>query len=364
LTLALGLVLLAAPAHARKKKHVSLPTWDWSLSLSEGAVYNDNVLGFSGRDRDAYSLSPSTFPTPLNSVDDMQNEFQIRPGIRWRAPLKLMVSGEYRFKTVNRAENSFSDYQTHWLGLSVRPRVAAYKWSASFRTFVIPSYYLRVYKDRDWGTWEPARFRNWDYEGAFRYRFYQPLWLEAKAAYGTYYYGRKFTEYDSDYREFSLGAAYESPWFVTLNAGFTRRLSTNVGKDQAGPVYNAPEDPSLIGDSEYGDADFRENEVNASVSSVVPWIKLRRVEAGLSYKFRRRAYISSRPLLLDPIHRGRLDKRWEISPTLNVNIIRSLDAAVYFTYEQRRVDSPDPRVPLVKDFTRHEYGLALTYMLK
>lgn len=361
--LALGLMLLAAPAHARKK-HVSLPTWEWGLVLSEGMVYDDNVLGFSGQDRAAYVNSPSTFPTPLASVDDLENALQVRPEIRWRAPLKLMVSGEYRFKAVNRTQNRFTDYQTHWFGLTVRPRVAAYPWSATVRAFVIPSFYLRVYRDRDWGTWETARFRNWDYEASFKYRFWQPLWMEAKVAYGTYYYGHKFTEYDSQYREFTLGSSYQSPWFVTLSAAYTRRLSDNIGKDQPGPVFNAPIDPSLVGDSEYGDADFKENEFNGAASSIIPWIKIRRVEVGVHYKYRRRAYMSARPPELDPIHRGRLDKRWELGPTLDVNLIRSLDANLYCAYEQRRVDSPHPTVPLVKDFTRHEYGFALTYRIK
>ena len=363
LSLLVAVTLIAAPAHARRV-HVMFPTWDWGLSVSEGAVYDDNVLDLSSQDRHSYSDSPSLFPTPLKSLDDTQNELQIRPEVRWRAPLKLMVTGEYRFKAVNRAQNGFTDYQTHWLGLTVRPRTVGYSWSASVRAFIIPSYYLRVYRDRDWGTWDAARFRNRDFEGTFKYRFWEPLWLVGKFAYGTYYYGPRFTEYDSDYREFTLGTSYESPWFVKVSANYTRRLSYNGGKNQPGAIYDAPLDTSLIGNSEYGDADFKENEFHGTVSSILPWVKIRRVEVGLDYKFRRRAYTSNRDLSLDPIHRGRLDKRWELSPTLDVNIIPSLDANAYFTYEQRRVDSPHPTVPLIKDFTRHEFGLGLTYTVK
>jgi hypothetical protein len=363
LWLALSLALLVAPAEARRRHRV-LPTWDWGLVVSEGAVYDDNVLGFSGEDRAAYLNNSDAFRTPLNSVDDIENQFEIKPDLRWRAPLKLMVDADYRFKAVNRSKNSFSDYQTHTLGLSIRPRVVGYPWAVRFRAFVIPSYYLRVYKDRDWGTWDAARFRNRDFEGEFRYRFYQPLWLEAKFAYGTYYYNPRFTEYDSDYREFTLGTSYETPWYVTVNADVTRRFSYNIGKNQAGAVINTPVDPVLIDDTEYGDGGFNESEFSGSVSSVIPWITVRRVEAGINYRYRRRVYTSEFPVSLDPIHRGRLDKRWLVGATLGVNLMKSLDADLFIDYEQRRADSPHPTVPLVKDFTRHEFGMSLSYTVK
>jgi hypothetical protein len=352
---------LAGPALARKR--AGLPAWEWHAAVSLGSGYNDNVLGFSEKDRVAFLNREPAFRTPIETLDDAQSSLQIRPEVRWRAPMKLMVTGEYRFKYTSRAKNPFTNYQSHTLGLNVRPRVAGYNWSAGFRAFVLPSFYMRVFRDRDFVSYESARFRNWDYEASFKYRFYEPLWLEARAGYGTYYYNRRFTEWDSQYRELSGQASYALPWDVTVSGGYTRRLSANIGKNQTG-VMNDIISPDESGDSEYGDADFHEDEVNGMVSALIPWIKFVRTDASFGYRYRRRAYLSNQPILADPFHRGRLDKRGEFTAGLEVQLTRMLSAQGFFSYEQRRTDSPEPIVSAYKDFIRREMGLTLTYAIR
>jgi hypothetical protein len=356
-------VLIAClPAHARKKR--ALPVWEWGLSASLGMTYDNNVLGFSERDRNSFLRDPGAFPTPLESVDDLETWLSVRPTLQWRAPLTLMVSGDYRFKAVHRVRNDFSDYQTHVFDLSVRPRTTGYPWSARFRVLAVPSYYLRVYRDRDYDQRFAARYANWDYAATFRYRLTAPLWLEAGAAYGTYYYDRKFTEYDSEYRDFTLGGSYESPWKIRASAGYTRRLSSNVGKNQAGALGTVPDEVGAVEDAEYGDSDYHEDDASASVSAALPWITFAPTEASLGYRHRRRVYVTDRSLAEDPFHRGRLDNRGQWQVSLTVSPSRAWDVEAFFAYESRQADSDETSVPLAKNFVRRELGMLFTYRIR
>ncbi len=359
-TLAL-LALLPGAAEARRK---ALPKIEWGLDLAAGAIYNSNIIGLSAGDRSAFLSDPNAFPTPLESVDDMENELQIHPDVRWRAPLNLMLGADYRLKFVHRLRNEFTDYQTHSLTLSARPRMAGYRWSARMRIFAMPSYYLRAYRDRDYGTWEAARFANWDYSLSGRLRWWQSLWSEAGAGAGTYYYNKKFTEYDSEYRYGTVASGYDFGTGWSVSGTYARRLSDNIGKNQPGVFNTPPEDPSQLGDSEYGDSDFNEDDVTAQVLSRLGWVIPLPTEVSLTYRWRRRVYTTNRSFELDPFHRGRLDNRHQITVAADVAIVSRLTAAPYFTYDERRTDSPNQRVVQVKSFVRREFGLTLTCTIK
>ncbi len=360
----LSVGILAAPASARKKKRRSLPTWEWKLDVSAAAIYNDNLLRLSERDLNSFQRDSEAFPVPLESSDDFENEISLQPQIYWRAPMTLMISGDYRLKATTRARNGFTDYQTHTFGATVRPRVAGYRWAARFRVFTIPSFYLRVYRDRDYSQYHTARFSNWDYQGSFRYRLTEPLWLEAQTAWGSYYYNRKFTEYDSEYRDYTIGASYALPWNMDIRGAYTRRLSENIGKDQPVPPTIIPGEDLLVEDTEYGDGDFNEDEWSASLGAVIPWIEFRRTKGTLSYRLRRRVYTTDRSQEQDPFHRGRLDKRSEVTTSLKMSVSRAFDVEAYFTYEERGTDSQYASVPQVKNFIRREFGLVLSYSIQ
>jgi hypothetical protein len=359
--LALALVLVPFAAEAKRKHR---PDFEWGLDVSGAAIYYSNLIGISAHDRNTFLSDPVLFPTPLESVDDLENEFQIHPDVRWRAPLNLMLGADYRFKYVHRLRNSFTDYQTHSLSLSARPRLAGYRWSTRLRIFGIPSYYLRVYKDRDYDEWHAARFANYDYSLSGRYRWWRSLWSEAGLGYGTYYYNRKFTEYDSEYRYFSLGSGYEFAPDVSLSAGYTRRLSDNVGQSQPGISTIPPDNPDQTSDTEYGDADFNEDDWSAQVVyRPSRWTSFP-VETSVSYRLRRRIYTTERSLDQDPFHRGRLDQRGTFTLGMNVRAVPRLAIEPYFTYDERRADSKAPAVPLVKNFVRREFGMTLTYTIR
>lgn len=351
------LVMIAAPANARKR---SYPTTEWGLRVSIGALYNDNLLRFSDADIDRFETYDDRFATPMETIDDFESEYSVRPSIRWRAPLNLMVDGYYNFKAVLRSSNTFTDYQTHTLSASVRPRVRGYNWTVQYRAFRIPSYYLRVYRDRDYNEQHAARFMNWDHAVQFDYRVRSDFWLTLGAGYGTYYYNEKFTEYDSEYSEGTIGTRCYLPAEIGLSASYTRRISDNVGKDQPfTPQFN-PESSPIEEDSEYGDADFNEDEFRIRAKRHLDFIKISNVDASLSYRLRRRVYTTDRSLTDDPFHRGRLDNRYEISPAIDIALNKRFNVGLYYLHEERETESDNEAVISAKDFVRREYGMTLT----
>ncbi|MBI5059173.1 hypothetical protein HZB60_05240 [candidate division KSB1 bacterium] len=353
------LAILCAPALAATRRKAA-PRLTWDLSASLATIYNDNLIGLSERDRNQFVRDPLLFPTPLETVDDLENEVQLRPTVRWRAPQKLMLTADYRLRYVKRWRNDFADYWTHTFGLSLRPRVADSRWNLRFRVAAIPSFYLRDYKDRDYNAYHSTRYSNWDYETAFRYHVVAPFWLEASAGYGSYYYNRKFTEYDSEFREVAGALGYDTGrWRV--NGSYTRRHSENIGKDQREPFIV---DPDRFSDTEYGDSDYNEDEFGVGLHGPISFVKWRPTKLTLIYKLRRRVYTTDRSLESDPFHRGRLDKRGQFTTSLSCEVNRKTEVQLFMTYDARGVDSPVPQVPLAKDFVRHEFGVQVERTLR
>lgn len=360
---ALALVLAFCSIHAEAKQRTRLPALDWSLRVGVTGIYNDNVIRLSGPDQNAFRRYDPVFRTPLETVDDAETEFSIAPSIVWRAPSDLMVNATYRFKGVQRAKNDFTNYQTHSLSATLRPRVKGYRWQIRAGMFTIPSFYLRIYRDRDLGVYDAAKFENWEYTADVAVRPLESLWLSVLGGTGTFYYNPRFTEYDSDFSELGAEARYATPWEPSLSFRYMRRVSNNVGKDQAASGNPVIQDGAVTEDSEYGDGDANEDDFRMTLRSPVRVAGKNVLDASLSWRLRRRVYTTERPIEMDPFHRGRLDSRWELTPSLTWAPLQAFDLNLYFTYEQRRTESDIAAVANVKDFDRREFGIGLSYKI-
>lgn len=353
-------VVCTSISDARTRRE--LPALEWGLKLGVTGIYNDNLLRLSETDLNAFHRFDPRFRTPVETTDDGETEISLTPSVLWRAPAVTMVNIQYRFKAVQRAKNDHTNYQTHSMSASVRPRVKGYRWVVRAGVFTIPSFYLRVYRDRDFGTYDDARFTNWEYNGELSYRVSEPLWLSLQGGTGTYYYNARFTEYDSDYDEFGAEVEYATPWDPRISMRYTRRISDNIGSTQ-GSSLEIISDPGAIEDSEYGDGDFDEDDFRIALRTPVKIVKSEVVDASVAARVRRRVYTTDRSIESDPFHRGRLDNRWEVTPSLSWSPHAALDIALYYTYEERASESDVEAVALVKDFVRREIGLGFTYRI-
>ena len=85
------IAVLCAPAVAAKQRKAA-PRLSWGLSAALTTNYNDNLIGLSERDRNSFVDSPARIPTPLESVEDLEHEAQLRTVVKWSAPRRLLVS--------------------------------------------------------------------------------------------------------------------------------------------------------------------------------------------------------------------------------------------------------------------------------
>lgn len=359
--LALILCGVVSGGHARVRGRLPLGM-DGSLLVQLGGSYVDNVVRLSEADIDRFQHNVSPFQTPLETYDDWKSELVLRPRLKLRLPQRHSLVAIYSFKAAEYWRNDFLDYQTHTLNLYLRPVSSRNRWLLNLRVFSIPSYYLRSHYDRDTGAFHAARFQNWQYRVAPRFRFWRPLWIELRGEFETTYYNAKFTEYDSEMNNLGMGAEYRGWRPVTFALHYYRNRSINVGHRQTGGLGLGLLDLPGI-EAEYGDASFDEDEFVARVSARVATLAHIAIRGALSCRFRRRVYTTGNSLEEDPFHRGRLDTRVKVSPSLTAVLTTKASLTVGYSHEVRQTVSDIPRVEQIKGFRVRQIHLTLQYKL-
>ncbi len=357
LTVLLGSFALPTQATARKS-FLS----DVSLSLQFGGRYVDNAIRLSEADIDRFQNSPQPFETPLKAYDDWKNELVLKPTLRLRLPQRHRLIAVYSFKMAEFANNPFLNYQTHTLNLYFRPMSLKRWWLVNFRAFTIPSYYLRNHYDRDTGAFHAARFQNWQYRIAPRFRFWKPLWIKFQAEFETLYYNTKFTEYDGEMISVGLGGDYNGLKPFNFSLMYLRNHSDNIGHSSTdGANWNSL-DP-LGSDTEYGDATFDEDEFFIRGTGHLTHLFSIPIRGNINAQLRRRIYTTDNSLENDPFHRGRLDVRWKITPSITAAVTPTVNITLGAGYEERTTTSDVARVEEIKDFRVREAYIAFEYEL-
>lgn len=348
---------LAASGYAKQKRSFSP---DWSLSVQLGGRYVNNVIRLSEADIDRFQHNAQPFETPIETYDDWKNELILRPKLRLRLPKRHRLISVYSFKAAQYASNNFLDYQTHTLNLYLRPISSRHRWLINLRAFTIPSYYLRNHYDRDTGVYHAARFQSWQYRAAPRFRFWKPLWIELRYGFETTYYNSKFTEYDGEMNSVGIGTEYRGLRPLTFTFRYQRNASDNIGHEQADEYASSPSE-FLEKDAEYGDASFDEDEFYAKVSGRITSFASVPITGSLSGRLRRRVYTTDNSLDVDPFHRGRLDTRWKISPSVTATFNKKIALIISFSHEERKTLSDIARVEEIKNFRVREMSLMFEY---
>ncbi|MFH1011234.1 MAG: hypothetical protein V1784_08370 [bacterium] len=360
--LAALLLCASLPGNAREKTAYPFSA-EWSLTVQLQGAYLDNILRLSEADVERFQHGPQPFETPLKTYDDWKNELTLQPRFALRLPSRQRLNAIYSFKLAQHARNGFLDYQTHTLNLYLRPSSVRYPWVLNFRVFTIPSYYLRSHYDRDMREFHAARFQNWQYRFAPRFRFWKPLWIELRAEFETLYYSSKFTEYDCETSTWGIGGDYNGLRPFTFTGYYLRNRCDNIGYRQIGSVQAGLLDMPGV-DTEYGDATYEEDEVQAEVTGQIGEVRGIPLSASLGGQVRRRVYTTGNSLEVDPFHRGRLDVRWKIAPSVAASISDHATIEIGYAHEERETISDVSRVEDVKNFRINQAFVAIEYRFK
>lgn len=337
----------SAPRSARRAHAIPLHV---DLSFSSG--YDDNIFLFSAFEINRIKDGTVPYNIPYSTWDDWLSSLGITMALTWEHAngweTRLEGSASATFYAVNHIKN----YQRY--AASVRQTFGE-RWWIQTSFSVIPSYYLREFLDRDLQLRTGCDYENRTFESRLRYRTPWQSFLYPFYQFKTYYYNRYFTEFDAESN--TIGIAVDQlitrRWKVSGSYRFTR--SDNVGG--GGPTAAPTED------TEYGDADFDEDEFRLSGAYALLRLLGRSWDFSVAGRLRIRNYTTDNSAQTDPFHAGRKDTRWEVEPRVSVDVLRNLTAWASVQYEQRHTDSSVDIVPQFKDFVRRTYFVGLEYQL-
>jgi len=326
-----------------------------TLKVVFSTSYDDNILKYSDRDLDRFETNTETFPSEIITTDDWLNVFGLRVYRDFDLSRHLKFRPYYAGKISLYAVNQIKNYQSHNFIGRLAYRNRAY---FSLKYFYLPSYYLRIYKDKDWNVYRGAQFDL--FRPAVSLRVRSP-WAEFEAEGGREltYYSEYFTEYDAEAFFGNVSASRTIFADLSLTVGYGFKVSDNIGFDQVGAV--SPTDPTV--DTEYGDASYEEDQYSLEIAYLLPLPTDWKWRIGLNVQHSERFYQSSLTSLQDPFHVGREDRRTSFEPSLTVSPASSLDLELRYSYDRRRTDSPIPTVSPIKNFDQHSIEFSVIYQI-
>ncbi|HCW77335.1 MAG TPA: hypothetical protein DHU63_12480 [Candidatus Marinimicrobia bacterium] len=207
---------------------------------------------------------------------------------------------------------------------------------------VVPSYYLRHYRDADdqsGNTRYACTYSTDKIWAAFEHRIGKKFTAEYRGQTRVQYYNPHFTEYDMRIREgaVQLGYAPSKRWNFNLTG-----------------LYGWAQD---INDLDPQNRSYRNLELTPGLAYSWPKGFLHRMS--LEMAFRQRDYLSEEEN--DPLHNGRGQSETELNVTLYPRTTGSFDWFVYGGYRHREVESDFQHTIDLKSFTRWELGLRVTF---
>ncbi len=331
------------------------PRIPFTVKVSFTTAYDDNVLKYSGYDLHRFENNTEPFPSEITTSDDWVNVLGLRVYRDFDLGRRFKLRGYYSGKITLFAVNQIKNYQSHYFSARLSYRSRGY---LTLKYSYLPSYYLRIYKDKDWNVYRGAQFDL--FRPAISLRVRSP-WAEFEAEWGREltYYSEYFTEYDAEAFYWSLSAARTILEDLSFTVGYGLKVSDNIGFNQVGAV--SPTDPTV--DTEYGDASYEEDQYSIEIAYLLPLPTEWNWRIGLNVNHAERFYQSSLTPLQDPFHVGREDRRTSFEPSLTVSPGSSLDLELRYTYDRRRTDSPTPTISKIKNFDQHSIEFSVIYQI-
>ncbi len=320
--------------------------------------YNSNVLRYSSYDENRFDDGVEPHPSPVASLSQWRQQLAFRGSYSKKLFLNrtTIFSGSYRVNMFPQA--SVLNYQSLYFQVeqSILPRLGvkvAYNYLNDFM--------LRNFVDRDTKLWESARFDQNEYSFKFPITVTPQLEIEPYAQWRVLYYNKYFTEFDMSGRSWGAGATYKFDKFAEVTSAYEYGIMDNNGAEREFDI--APIDPISL-DSEYGDGSYKEDEFRLGASVNPEMGVMGKVKVGVDYCYRHRVYTSSYSLIDDPFHAGRKHNYNRYGFEIGGDPMQSTTLTFRLETEQRSSTSPEPKVPLYKDYKATKVGVTLSYRLK
>ncbi len=319
--------------------------------------YDNNVLKYSSFDKNNFNNGTELHPTPISKLEQWRQQFGLRGTFTRKFFLDKATtfSGYYRWNSFPQA--SIINYQS---GNFQIEQVIIKQVNLKIAYNYLQGYPLRNYTDRDTKIWETARFDQNEYSFKVPVTVVDGLEIEPYAQWRILYYNPYFTEYDASGRTYGSTATYKWEKLADGAIGFEHSEMNNFGSAQITGV-----DPlhPVSGDDEYGNSSYKEDEYKIALGIHPDLGELGRIKVGVDYLYRYRVYTTDGDLVDDPFHSGRSHNFRRYGFEVGGDPVQNTSVSFRVETEQRTTYSPNPVVPMYKDYKATRIGMTMSYRI-
>ena len=308
-------------------------------SVSLGVQYTDNVFSLSDYDFDRFDANHANLDF-VETTDDL-NAF---------SRIDLKYPTRYRWwrlepsVSVNISQNA-SNPDKYRRDVLARIRVERHHWNATLIYGYYPHIYVRDYVDNDGtGNLENYSYERNLYRADTNLRVTRATTIRLHGRYENYFHNEYWTEFDGDAATLGMGIRHSFPLFIVNGMYYFRTFETRL---EEGSPFN---DSSYESDRYYFDLALKYMPLNESTPGGPTW----RPKLSLSYEER---YYQG----LDSWYGGRVDKMYNTTGTIDLNLSPKWNLSLDYSHIFRNVDSPNESVLRLKEYAENRFGTTVKY---
>lgn len=323
------------PAAAKPKAEPKPTGWAVRGTASFSFIYNDNILGASTDDIDAFEGGSYPFKFAHESTDDMV----LAPGLDLEARRDIFDLGQTRVRV--RAKHwiyANNPIKTNTdLDFFLRQNIGK-RQSLELYLHASPFQYIRHLSDRS-PLVDPDTALQW-YSFRFQRNIWNLTWRQAVsrklAATLVFernfrYYNREFMENDIEAWELRGSLAWNVSRVLSLSGDYSFEDGNGRGLDEVGEAFAT---------SDNSDPSYERDLYRLGVDLVLPQLERYVDEIGLTFLFMDYYYTAKRSLVDDPYHVGRRDLNYKYTVELQRKLTRDVTLRVAARRSSRTVESP------------------------
>lgn len=348
----------AAQARAPKAAGAARPSaWEVRGTASCAFIYNDNILGASTDDIDAFESGSYPFKFAHQSTDDLV----IAPGLDVEARRDLFALGQTRVRVrakhwmyANNPIKTNTDFDFFLRQYFGKSR------SLELYLHASPFQYIRHLSDRS-PLQDPEAPLEW-YEFRFQRNIWNLAWrqtlsrrLSATLVFerNFRYYNRAFMENDIAAWELRGSLAWTVSKVVSLSGDYSYEDGNGRGLDEVGETLATSDD---------SDPSYERDLYRLGVDLALPQLARYVDEIGLTFLFMDYYYTADKLLVEDPYHVGRRDLNYKYTVELQRKLSRDVTLRLAARRSSRTVESPwEGDLATDKAFVQWQTWVDLTY---
>lgn len=320
---------------AKAAKAAKPSAWEVRGTASCAFIYNDNILGASTDDIDAFESGSYPFKFAHDSTDDMV----IAPGLDVEARRDLFALGQTRVRgrvkhwlyanNPIKTNTDFDFFLRQYIGK--RQSLELYLHASPFQ-------YIRHLSDRS-PLMDPESELRW-YEFRFQRNIWNLAWRQtvSRSLAATLVFERNFRYYNREFMENDIAAwelrgslAWTVSKVVSLSGDYSYEDGNGRGVDEVGEALETSDD---------SDPSYERDLYRLGVDLSLPQLARYVDEIGLTFLFMDYYYTAGRLLVEDPYHVGRRDLNYKYTVELTRKLSRDVTMRLAARRSSRTVESP------------------------